>query len=329
MKKTVKIVGIIMIVLGILIVAAIAIIMGLAAEKSVHYYKYSDATGDIEKKYTDMGSLEVTSREYTSKDDSIKKFVIWYPKNLENETEKYPVVLWANGTGSNSETYDSFFKHLCSHGFIVVGNDDANTRTGASLNAGIDFLISENENKESPLYGKIDLDNIGIGGHSQGGPAVFNMATKQPHADMVKTVYAVSATSTYHTDIYKDGWEYDISKVNVPTFLTAGTGLWDAGTAETKDQKNDDEKGIAQGICPLWSLEENYSALPDSVDKVYGRRINVDHGETHLKWDGYMTAWFSYYLKGDEEAGKAFFGENPELKENQNYQDVNISQALK
>lgn len=327
MKKVLKIIGIIVLILVVLIADLVFFIGKMAADKAEHYYKYSNATGEIEKKYTEMGSLEVTSREYPSDDETIKKFVIWYPKELESGSGKYPVVLWANGTGSNSGTYTAFFKHLASHGFIVVGNDDPNTRTGASLNAGIDLLLSENEKTDSPLCGKIDLENIGIGGHSQGGPAVFNMATAQPHADMIKTVYAVSATSTYHTAIFKDGWEYDISKVSVPTFMTAGTGTWDAGTATTKDQVNDDEKGIAQGICPLWSLEENFNALPDTVDKVYARKKNVDHGDSYTQWDGYMTAWFSYYLKNDEEAGKAFYGDSPELASNENYQDVKIREA--
>ena len=41
--------------------------------------------------------------------------------------------------------------------------------------------------------------------------------------------------------------------------------------------------------------------------------------------DGYMTAWFMYYLKGDTEAGKAFFGENAEILSNENWQDIKIN----
>lgn len=49
--------------------------------------------------------------------------------------------------------------------------------------------------------------------------------------------------------------------------------------------------------------------------------IDVDHGDSHLQFDGYMTAWFRYYLMSDEEAEKAFYGETPELSTNENYQD--------
>ena len=324
MMKFMRILLIIFAVIVILVIAAVAIFSNMAKQKAEQYYEFSNSVGEIETKYTAMGSLETSYREYKTSDDVIKRIVIWYPAELAESAKSYPVVVWANGTGSTSSTYTAFFKHLASWGFIVVGNDDENTRTGESLNRSINLLIQENDSKDSIFFKKINLDRIGIGGHSQGGPAVFNMATVQPHADMIKTVYAVSATSSYHTQIFGDGWEYDISKVTVPTFLTAGTGSFDAGTATSKDQGSDEKSGIMQGISPLWSLEENFGLLPGNIDKVYARKINVDHGDSYLQFDGYMTAWFRYYLMDDKEARKAFFGENPELENNQNYQDVSI-----
>lgn len=107
-------------------------------------------------------------------------------------------------------------------------------------------------------------------------------------------------------------------------FLAAGTGAWDAGTATSKDQVNDDKNGIAQGICPLWSLQENYSLLPETADKVIARKKNTDHGDSYLQFDGYMAAWFMWQFQGDEEAAKAFIGENAELPSNPNWQDVSV-----
>lgn len=40
------------------------------------------------------------------------------------------------------------------------------------------------------------------------------------------------------------------------------------------------------------------------------------------KTDSYMTAWMLYQLKDDEEAGKVFIGEDAELLNNKNWQDV-------
>ncbi len=317
--------GIVLLVLIILVAVGVFALIKKAAERNEHYYNYASTGGEIEKKYTALGDKAVSYQEYNADDPVIGKYAVWYPSELESLDRVYPVVVWANGTGSKSSTYEAFLTHLASWGFIAVGNDDENTHTGASLNASIEFLMAENERANSIFYHKLDLDRVGIGGHSQGGPAVFNMVTNQEHGDMVKAVYAVSATSSYHTDIFQDGWEYDISKVNVPTLLTAGAGIFDAGSATSKDQVNDDAKGIAQGICPLWSLEENFTLLPDDIQKVIARKTGVDHGDSHLQCDGYMTAWFMYWLQDDAEAGKAFFGESAELPVNPNWQDVRVN----
>lgn len=315
MKKMLKIIGIIILVIALLVVGFI--VLALINEST--YYKNTTTEKEIDKKYAAMGELKVSNKEYNANDDTIKKYVVWYPFELKES--KYPIVIWANGTGSKSDTYKAFFKHLASWGFIVVGNDDENTRSGESLNKTIDLLIKENNDKDSIFYQKLDLDNIGIGGHSQGGPAVFNMVTNQNHKDMIKCVYAVSPTSSYHTKIYGGDWIYDISKVSVPTFMSAGTGAWDSGTATSKEQVNDDSKGIAQGITPLWSLEENYSLLSNDIDKVYARKKNTDHGDSYKQFDGYMTAWFMAYLKDDKDA-KQVFTVDGELSKNSLYQDV-------
>lgn len=318
--KILKIIGCVILAAGALIVLAIIALILLAGKREAEYYKYTETAGEIEKKYAALGDKKVSYKEFDAGNDVIGKYAVWYPSELENGGT-YPVVIFANGTGSTSATYKPFMEHLSSWGFIAVGNDDQNTRTGDSLEATIRFLMQENENSGSIFYHKIDLDSIGIGGHSQGGPAVFNMVGTQEHGDMVKAVYAASATSSYHTEVMADQWGYDISKVTVPTFLTAGTGFWDAGNAASKEQAADDKAGIAQGICPLWSLQENYELLPETTDKVIARKKNVDHGDSYKQFDGYMTAWFMYCLQGDQDAGKAFAA-GGELESNNLYQDV-------
>lgn len=314
------------IMIAVVVVGVVAFIL-LAQQRGANYYQYTEAVGEIEKKYTAFGDKEVSYKEYDADGGVIGKYAVWYPSELESGDNKYPVVIFANGTGSTSSTYKPFLTHLSSWGFISVGNDDKNTRTGASLEETIKFLIAENENKDSIFYHKIDLDNIGIAGHSQGGPAVFNMVANQEHGYMVKSLYAASATSSYHTMIMADGWGYDISRVNIPTFLTAGTGSWDAGNATSKVQVTDDKNGVVQGICPLWSLQENYNLLPETVDKVIARKKNADHGDSYKQFDGYMTAWFMYYLQGDANAGAAF-AIGGELFANSLYQDVQANISL-
>lgn len=79
---------------------------------------------------------------------------------------------------------------------------------------------------------------------------------------------------------------------------------------------------LQTGIAPLLSLKENYERLPDNVVKLYARRANTDQGDMLANADGYMTAWFMSHLKGDEEAGKVFIGEDAKILDNANWQDI-------
>lgn len=321
MKRVVKLLLKIFLIVIALIVLAVFAFLKIAEHREANYYNYTQTAGAIETEYAALGGMNVSYLEFNAINDVIGKYAVWYPSELVDKEEKYPVVIFANGTGSTSATYKSFMEHLSSWGFIAIGNDDKNTRTGASLESTLQFMMQVNEDKSSIFYHKIDLDNIGIGGHSQGGVAVFNMVTNQEHGFMVKALYAASATSSYHTSSMADQWEYDVTKITIPTFLTAGTGHWDAGTATTKEQANDEEDGVVQGICPLWSLQENYASLPDTIDKVMARKKDTDHGDSYKQFDGYMIAWFMYYLQGDQEAGRAFT-KGGELSNNSLYQDV-------
>lgn len=74
------------------------------------------------------------------------------------------------------------------------------------------------------------------------------------------------------------------------------------------------------------SLNANFDAISHSIPKVMAREKNMEHGDMLRYADGYMTAWFMYYLKGYADAGTAFFGENAELPNNPNWQDVRVNE---
>lgn len=334
MKKVIKMIGIVVaIVIAIIIVAVVGLIL-LAGYKNENYWKFSESKGKIETKYTALGSYDVSYMEFNADGKLWEKYEIWYPSELKNGTT-YPLVVMANGTGTKASQYKEVFRHLASWGFIVVGNEDENCRTGESSAATLDFVLGLNEDINSEFYGKVDTEHIGIAGHSQGGVGAISAVTEQENGGMYKAIYSISTTSRYHADeLNKNelewssegtsgaGWNVDVTKINIPIMMVAGTGSFDAGSmieyAETLPA------GKAQGICPLWWLNECYDAIPDGVDKVIARQTGKDHGDMLRSADGYMTAWFMYYLRGDSEAGKAFFGEDAEILSNENWQDIKV-----
>lgn len=281
------------------------------------YYQQTPVCGTIEAEYTAMGDYEVSYAEYPALDVLIKQYKVWYPSALEEGSQEWPVVVMANGTGVPASRYEPIFQHLASWGFVVIGNEQQASWQGDGSEGALELLIRLNEDPESAFYQKLDLECVGAAGHSQGAIGAINGVTSQPNGWRYKALYTASTPSSRYAMTLN--WNYDVSKIQIPYFMAAGTGLLDAGE-EGLPEVVEDTQEIS--ISPLWSQEENYSLIPNTTPKLRARRTGADHAEM-LPWgDGYMTAWFMYWLQGDQEAGEAFVGEGAEILSNPCWQDL-------
>ena len=105
---------------------------------------------------------------------SERTYIVYYMSELLTHNSKYPIVSWANGTGCPPSLYDGLLRELASAGFIVVASSETMAADGTAQIAAIDFVISENSNKSSALYNKVNSSKIGVIGHSQGGRSSVN-----------------------------------------------------------------------------------------------------------------------------------------------------------
>ena len=301
--------------------AALVLLGKLMEYRNAHYYQYAKPVGEIEKKYTPMGPRKVASQTIKAPDTTWKAHEVFYPADMA-EGEKLPLVLMANGTGTAVSKYREVLKHLASWGFVAAGNEEDNSRSGEGVMATFHEVGKLAAEPANALHGRVDLADVGVAGHSQGGIAVFHVVTNFPEGRNFRAAYTASATSLFWGDDGPLGkeWGYDVSDLQTPIFMTAGTGDWDAG------KTNDPKAKEGQGIAPLWSLKKTFETIPDTTPKVVARMTGKDHGDMLRGPDAYMTAWFMYTLKGDQEAKNVFFGENSELSHNKNYQDVMVSE---
>lgn len=321
MKKTrrfLKITGkILLLVLGVVVmVVGIMTIYGkwkstqpLLDEDYSYAYKTESA---LEQKYINMGPYEVSTIEYSSIDKESIQSNVWYPTELANTNHRYPLIVIANASDMNATRYEPFFKHLATWGFVVVGNEDRMSSSGEFSAESLDLMIELNSAADNLFFEKIDIDNIGIAGFSQGGVGAINAVTAQENGHHYKTIFTGSAANFELSKAL--GWNYDVSKITIPYFMTAGTLKNDTG----------EDNGI--GVAPLSSLIENYELITDDVLKIRARAVNADHEDMLVRSDGYLTAWMKYHLQGDEEAGKVFLGDSAEILNNANWQDVQISE---
>lgn len=263
-----------------------------------NYTQIVKTGGELEAKYLAMGASQVEHME-VSTEEEWGNINVYYPKELTESAKSYPVVVMVNGTGVYSSKYPALFKHLASWGFIVIGNEDPSTCSGSSADTTLAWLLNENENPDSRFYQKVDEEHIGISGHSQGGVGVFNAINEQPHGSLYTCAVSLSPTQLDLAEALNMHYEPD--KTNIPVFLLAAT---------------ESDVITPDGAKQLYDAVKN--------DKAVALRNGMDHGKMLYSADGYVTAWFMWYLKGDTEAAKVFTGDAPELLRNQLYQEQQI-----
>jgi len=299
MKKVLKVFGIVILaVLGG--IALLFLKAALTPSAPRNYTKTVKTGGEIESRYLQNGSCEVGYFEQKT-DGDFKKFEVWYPKEMTDNDKAYPVIVVLNGTGVKASKYKAQFRHFASWGFIVIGTEEEEAWDGVAAEASLVFLLNSNEDPDSLFYGKIDVERIGAVGHSQGGAGVLNTATEHEHSDLYKTIVPLSPTG--EETAAGLGWFYDPEKIGIPTLLLAGT----EGDFEMKY------------VIPTEAMHDLFDKLGGF--RIMARKTECEHGEMLYSADGYVTAWFMWQLQGDEEAAKAFIGEEPELFRNELYQE--------
>ena len=105
MKKVLKVIGIVVLLIGVLVVALFYFISKMPSVPEDYVAKVITG-GEIEAKYLAMGSYEVEHLESATV-SSLEKFEVYYPKDINN-MGKVPVVIFLNGTGTPASKYLRF-----------------------------------------------------------------------------------------------------------------------------------------------------------------------------------------------------------------------------
>lgn len=180
---------------------------------------------------------------------------------METSENTYPVIVINNGTGMHASRSKAGYNRLASWGFIVIGNEEEYSWNGFAAEMSLQYLLRANGQDNSIFYKHIDVENIGVTGHSQGGAGCINTITETKNSQMYKAAFLISPAVEELASSLE--WDYDISKVKIPLAIFAGTGNADA-----------------QMICPLDGLNKMYENAQSSPQVVVARKTGFDHGDT-------------------------------------------------
>lgn len=184
----------------------------------------------------------------------------------------HPIFIWNPGGGDQPSLYEGHLRRWASQGFVVYCEESQ--WSGQQCVDGLNWIIKQNDNAQSPLYKKLDVTRIAAGGFSLGSTGA----------------YAVASDPRIKTTIHCDGGSLDgagASKMKNPTCLM--NGLADGGLASNNTQR--DYEGAR---VPVW----------------YGGILGGGHGSA--AWDGQpaITAWLRWHLAGETELSSLFLTPN-------------------
>lgn len=156
---------------------------------------------------SNAGAYEVKHIEDSSTSMS---HIVYYPANMEQGSAKYPLIIWANGTGCSPSLYEDLHTQLASNGFVVVASSETMAADGTDQIASLDYIISKSKQASSVFYNKIATNKVCAMGHSQGGRSAVNAGAADSRFSCVVSI----AGSNY---------DYEAEKLAKPTFFITGT----------------------------------------------------------------------------------------------------------
>ena len=239
---------------------------------------------------------------------TLKAHTVFVPQNLKafSARKPLPVLVWGNGACANSpfEHY-KFLNEIASYGYIVLATGympDGDQRYMGPMSTteqqieSIDWIIAQNNDKNSPYYQKVDVKNIALAGMSCGGlQTLFNCADPR-----------------------------------VKTLMICNSGLFNQQNASSAVggmpmPPKEKLKEIHSSIIYILGGEKDIAygnGMDDfhRIDHVPACAVNypVGHGGTYAQPHGgefsvVALAWLNWQLKGDSKAARMFVGDNCEL----------------
>lgn len=214
--------------------------------------------------------------------------IVYYPAALEDSSQKYPVLAWANGTMCTPDLYTDLLKQIAEGGYIVIANFETMAADGNAQIESINLMINENSNSDSVFYNKVNTNKIGVTGHSQGGRSSVNAAVKDSR---IKCVLSIAGSN----------FPEEAEPLKTPTLFMAGT--------------NDKIVDPASWIIPAYEIC-NAPAVYASLSGA----VHTTPCSDASKYSHYAIKWFDAWLKGDSNA-KAIFQNGGELSKDTSWVD--------
>jgi hypothetical protein len=127
--------------------------------------------------------------------------------------EKYPILVWGNGTCAKPEGYGALLRYIASYGFFVFAPNSRYVGMGNNaMGHALDFAFAAAGDSSSPYYNRLDTTKVGAAGHSQG---CQETAVQAAGDDRIQTVILYNMSSSASKPFLAMSGDNDLSGQSV------------------------------------------------------------------------------------------------------------------
>jgi predicted dienelactone hydrolase len=280
---------------------------------------YKKATGPTEVEIIDLDWKDAKrSRDVPAR--------LYLPKG----TTPFPVIIFSHGLGGSRQGYAYLGKHWASHGYVVVhlqhkGSDDAvwkgSTQAMAAMkkaardpanirNRPLDVTFAldtlEKLNKEGNLKGRLNLEKVGMAGHSFGAYTTLAVAGQTFVLPLGKSVsmgeprIKAAIAMSPNAPARKTELQKSFGSIKVPIYHLTGTrddgvGITDAKPGDRR-VPYDNIKGVSQYLLVL--TDGDHMVFSGARRAGQGKKDALFHDLIRMS----TTAFWDAHLKNDNKA---------------------------
>ncbi|MGJ8725625.1 MAG: alpha/beta hydrolase family protein [Roseibacillus sp.] len=274
-------------------------------------------------------TTKLTSFSYGEREVPLKVY-------LPESEKAAPVVLLSHGLGGSREVGSFLGEQWASRGFVVVamqhvGSDDSVwkeervSRRRSKLTAAANGQTFQDRMRDVPatldqlekwqlesghfLEGRMDLEKVGIGGHSYGAKTVqalagqtFGRLGKLYHDERIDAALALSPSPPR-----MGGAEKAFGQISLPMMLMTGTKDGSPIGSASPEERREVFPALSEGEkFQLVLKDAEHHAFSDTGMR--GQKQNPNH---HLVIQGLSTAFWEAYLTESEEAQQWLESQKP------------------
>ncbi|NCO02615.1 MAG: hypothetical protein GW903_00300 [Alphaproteobacteria bacterium] len=260
-------------------------------------------------------------------------YKLYAPSNL---TSPAPIIIFSHGLGGSTSAAPYFGKAMAENGYYAFfiqheGSDktiwqgsrnpqEVKRKFSAAVRDSdayknrmkdLPFVIDQIEllNKQGALKGKLDVNKIGMAGHSYGAKSVLAAAGQSGtmgayfKESRIKAAVALSPSlPMYSKDNKSDQVKAAFSKIDIPLFFVTGTK-----DGNPLSNKQSTEDAVAERILSYTytpPTDKYLVVFKDAEHSSFGQRATTDALGTHITQSVSHGAvlFFDAYLKGNQDA---------------------------